>query len=118
MSLGIRLKQLRKQNNFTQEQMCEKLMMEQSLYSKYENDKISPNVEIIRRVASVFNVSTEWLMQPDCSQVTFEEGSINNGNGFIQTKNYYAVPKEFMDAFFKQQQMLEVLMKQILEKIE
>ncbi len=117
MSFGNRLKQLRKQYNFTQGQMSEKLAMEQSTYSKYENDKLSPNIEIIKRVAADFNISTEWLIEPDGNHVTFEQGSTNNGNGLIQTENYYAVPKEFMDAFLKQQQMIDLLVKELLEKL-
>lgn len=99
MSFGKQLKQLRKQYNFTQEEMSNKLAMEQSTYSKYENDKIIPNIEIVKRVANEFNVSPEWLMQSDNNTVTFEHGSTNNGNGLVQTEYYYAIPKDLWTHF-------------------
>ena len=94
--------------------MSEKLMMEQSTYSRYENDKSTPGMDVINRVVSEFNVSLEWLMNSESKTVIFENGSVNHS--LVQTDNYYAVPKEIIDALLKQQENISALLQQLLEK--
>jgi transcriptional regulator with XRE-family HTH domain len=60
MSFGQKLKQLRKEKFYSQEQMSEMLCMEQSNYSRYETDKASPSLELIKRIIDTFGVSFEW----------------------------------------------------------
>ena len=116
MSFGQKLKQIRKTGRLTQQEMSKRLFMEQPAYSKYENDKIIPTSDIIKRVADAFDVSTDWLLQPEVNNVNFNEGSINNGAVIIQLGKYYAVPKDFMEAFIKQQQIIEELLQQLGKK--
>jgi transcriptional regulator with XRE-family HTH domain len=63
MIFGQRLKHLRKLHQLTQEDMAEKLNMEQSTYSRYEKDKTkSVSHIIVLKVAKEFNVSADWLL--------------------------------------------------------
>jgi transcriptional regulator with XRE-family HTH domain len=117
MGFGDKLKQLRYSNRLTQQQMSHRLNMEQSNYSKYENNKIAPTADMINRVVSEFKVSSDWLLQPDANHVTFEDGSINNGAVICQNENYYAVPKDLMDTFLEQQKALTSLLQKVLEKL-
>jgi transcriptional regulator with XRE-family HTH domain len=62
MNFGTRLKQLRTQCRLNQQQMCSRLNMEQSTYSRYESGITKPVSDFIIRVAKEFNVSTDWLL--------------------------------------------------------
>ena len=115
MSFGSKLKQLRKQNNLTQLQMSEKLHMEQSNYSRYETDKTIPTADIIMRIAGAFNVTSDWLMQPDNTQIHFESGSSNQGS-VINNGTNYSVPKDVLDMLINQQKLLAELLQKLLEK--
>ncbi|MBP6022061.1 helix-turn-helix domain-containing protein [Ferruginibacter sp.] len=108
MSFGTKLREIRKQNNLLQKDMCEKLNMEQSTYSRYETDERLPTVDIINRVADTFNVSLDWLMQSEAKTVIFENGSANHG--VVQTENYYAVPKDVIEALLEQQKNTTTLL--------
>lgn len=116
MPFSKRLKQLRRQHGLTQQQMSERLHIDQSVYSKYENDKISPCMDFIARVAEEFKVSTEWLTLPDQNAVTFENCSINQ-NGYVQAHNFYTIPKEAFDTFIQQQQLLQELLQKLLHRL-
>jgi transcriptional regulator with XRE-family HTH domain len=115
MSFGNKLKQLRKQYRLTQQQMSEKLLMEQSNYSHYETDKTIPTADIIMRVAQTFNVTLDWLMQPDGNQINFESGSINQG-AVINNGTNYSIPKEVLDMLLSQQKMMVELLQKLIEK--
>jgi len=121
MSFGNKLKQLRRQNDLTQLQMSEKQHMEQSNYSRYERDKTIPTADVIMRVANIFKVEPDWLMQPDGAQINFETGSINNGNGAVinleQQHNSYSIPQEMLDMLMNQQKLLAALMQKLMEKL-
>jgi transcriptional regulator with XRE-family HTH domain len=116
MPFGDKLKQLRQIHKLTQKEMSDKLHMEQSSYSKYENNKIVPTADVITRVQEKFQVSADWLLQPDGNSVTFQ-GNVNQGNGFVQAKNFYAVPQELMDTWLQQQKMMEAILQKLMEKL-
>lgn len=61
--------------------------------------------------------SSYWLLQTEGTNVTFNEGSVNNGStGFIQAQNYYAVPKDVVDIILKQQKALGTVLQKIADK--
>ena len=110
MSFGIKLKMLRTQYKLDQDQMAKRLSVSQPVYSRYEANKksITPDDDFVTRVANEFDVTPEWLTTYGDRNVYFENGSIATGaTGIGQVENYYSVPKDFMDAFLKQQKMLE-----------
>lgn len=121
MSFGNKLREIRKQYNLVQKDMCEKLSMDQSTYSRYETDERLPTMDIVNRVADTFNVSLDWLMQSESKTVIFENGSTNHG--VVQTEHYYAVPKDVIETMLHQQQQtttllnnMTLLLQQVLPK--
>ena len=66
---------------------------------------------------AAFKVSDDWLLSPHANSVTFEDDSVNNGTGIVQADNYYAVPKDVLDALLKQEQTLQLLLQKVLEKL-
>ena len=61
-ALGLRLKQLRKKHNFTQAGLAAKLQITQQAVGKWETGRSFPEPALIIRLASVFNVSTDYLL--------------------------------------------------------
>jgi transcriptional regulator with XRE-family HTH domain len=60
--LGERLTILRKNKGLTQEACAKKIGIPRSTYSNYENGKREPDIETIRKMASFFEVSTDFLL--------------------------------------------------------
>ncbi|OGO88698.1 MAG: hypothetical protein A2Y24_06520 [Clostridiales bacterium GWE2_32_10] len=60
--LGERIKKLRINKNLNQEQLAEKLFMKKNYISRYENERVTPPIETIIKLAEIFNVSTDYLL--------------------------------------------------------
>lgn len=57
-----RLKELRKSAGLTQRQVSEKLNIRQQSYTRYENGTGEPNLETVAKIASMFDVSADFLL--------------------------------------------------------
>lgn len=58
--IGERLKELRGKR--TQEEIAMKIGVSRARYSHYENGRSEPDNETLRKIADVFNVSTDYLL--------------------------------------------------------
>ena len=58
---SVRLKELRLQHGFSQEELVEQIGIKQSSYSDWENGKCKPNYEKLEKIADFFGVSLDWL---------------------------------------------------------
>ena len=58
---SVRLKELRLQHGFSQEELAEKIGIKQNSYSDWENGKCKPNYEKLEKIADFFGVSLDWL---------------------------------------------------------
>lgn len=56
------LKQLRENNNLTQEQMAARLMVTRQAVSRWENGETQPNTDTLKLLSSEFNVSINTLL--------------------------------------------------------
>jgi len=61
-TIGENIKQLRIENNMTQEQLAKALDTTKSTISKYELDKRQPRYETVERMAAVFRTSTGKIL--------------------------------------------------------
>ena len=59
---SVRLKELRLQHGFSQEELSEQIGIKQSSYSDWENGKFKPNYEKLEKIADLFDVSLDWLV--------------------------------------------------------
>ena len=79
VDFGNRLKTLRKQNNYTQQQLASRLNLTKSVISAYENGLRLPSYEILITISRIFKVSTDYLLgleqkqEIDLSGLTNEE---------------------------------------------
>lgn len=55
------MREIRKQSGKTQEEVARGLLMDRTVYSKYETGKLTPNMEFIRRFAEYFSVPPDSL---------------------------------------------------------
>ncbi|MDY3248813.1 MAG: zinc ribbon domain-containing protein [Candidatus Choladocola sp.] len=56
------LKKLRENNNLTQEQLAERMMVTRQAVSRWENGETQPNTETLKLLSKEFNVSINTLL--------------------------------------------------------
>ncbi len=61
-TFGKRLKEARTHRQMTQNEVAGKLGIDFTTISKYENNKSQPDNEILRELASMYEVSLDWLI--------------------------------------------------------
>ena len=61
MSIGEKIKELRKNNKLTQEAFAEKLMVSRRTVIDWENDKYHPQTELLLKISEVFNIPLSEL---------------------------------------------------------
>ena len=70
MNLGKNIADLRKKNNLTQEDLANMLGVSPQAVSKWENDAACPDIALLPKIAEIFGVTIDELMN--------EQGSINS----------------------------------------
>lgn len=65
VSLGMRIRELRKERGLTQEELGERLLMTKSTICQYENDRIDIKCSVIREIANALHVLPEDLIRED-----------------------------------------------------
>lgn len=65
MSLGSNLSRFRKRSGFSQEMIAEKLGVSRQTVSKWELDTILPNIEQVKKLASLYEVDLATLVDDD-----------------------------------------------------
>lgn len=62
MTLGDKLSKLRKENNYTQEQLADVLGVSRQAVSKWESDITYPETEKLIRISKLFHCTTDYLL--------------------------------------------------------
>ena len=62
VDFGLKLKELRKQSGMTQQQLADKLGITKSVVSYYELSERTPSPEVLKDIALIFRVSTDYLL--------------------------------------------------------
>ncbi|WP_438710329.1 helix-turn-helix domain-containing protein [Aquimarina muelleri] len=63
MSIGSRIKQIRKQADMTQAEFANSIGMKQSPLSQIEGDKILPSIETLKIIRRKFNISYDFIIE-------------------------------------------------------
>ena len=61
MNIGKKLKELRIQQNLTQEMLSDLLGISRVNYTRYENDKVRPDYETLIKIADFYDFSLDDL---------------------------------------------------------
>ena len=73
VDFGNTLKRLRLESGYTQQQLADKLCVTKSVVSYYELQERYPSPEILIKLASIFHVSTDYLLGLDrCECVSLD----------------------------------------------
>lgn len=62
MDFGDRIKYLREYNGYDQMYVCDRLKIEQSALSNYENNRRTPKFDLVNKFAELYNVSIDYLL--------------------------------------------------------
>lgn len=65
MDFSDKLKDLRQQAGLTQKQLADQLGVIKSVVSFYERSERTPSPDVLRKLAAVFHVSTDFLLDID-----------------------------------------------------
>lgn len=110
MSFGERLRELRISANLTQEQLAKKVKLSKANISKYEADLVEPNIDTLKLLSIIFNVSTDYLLEKTNIKRVGSSKKLTN----IQADYYNR--EEFKDLTQDEVDTLAVLAKTLKEK--
>lgn len=63
MSIGDKVKALRKQHRFSQQELAEQLNVHQTAVSQWETGRTVPDHDAVVKIAKLFNVSTDYILE-------------------------------------------------------
>ena len=63
MGIGNKIKKYREERKMTQKDVAEVLEVEPGTISKYEKGIIEPNIDSIKKLAEVFNITVDELLK-------------------------------------------------------
>lgn len=81
MTLGEKLSRLRKENNYTQEELAELLGVSRQSISKWESDIAYPETDKLRKMGSLFDCSMDYLLKDEITEKN-GGGAQTNGDAF------------------------------------
>lgn len=74
MDFGTKIKELRKQNGLTQQQLASRIGVTKSVISFYELKERAPSPDTLVKLAQVFHVSTDYLLDVQKSRTVDVSG--------------------------------------------
>jgi transcriptional regulator with XRE-family HTH domain len=78
---GKNLKYIRKQREWTQEEMANQLQIKRSLVGAYEEERAEPRLEVMETICAKFSISLEEFLFQDLALLSTQEGESNTGSG-------------------------------------
>ena len=101
------LKQIRIENNLTQEQIAKQFNVTNKTISNYENGTRSPDLEFIKNLCNKFNISIKSF---------FEGNIINESNKKIYSDHYSDHFSDFLDFDFSSDYIKEIDIKFVYQE--
>ena len=65
MNIGQKIKELRQENNLTQEELAEQLGVSPQAISRWENSTTYPDITLLPIIANMFDVTIDYLLDMD-----------------------------------------------------
>lgn len=108
-----KLRGLRKSQGWSQGRLAQKIGADLQRISKYERGVIWPTMELMVRIAKVFDVTVDFLIRDDTKAAV---GKIKNQDLLNQLEQINDLPEEdqkavvsFLDAFIKRRKFEELI---------
>lgn len=88
--LSEQLKIIRRANKFTQQGLADAIGIERSTYASYETGRNKPDVNLLSKIAKVFGVSSDYILEIDTTApLNVEDISVKykkkSGNKLVST---------------------------------
>lgn len=100
--IGMNLKTLRKINNYTQEEVAEKINVSRQSVAKWENNESVPDINSCVELAKLYNVTLDNLVNhsQEKSGITIPpKGKYFFGSVTVGERGQIVIPKEARDVF-------------------
>ena len=75
MNLGKKIAELRKKNNLSQEELADKVGVARQTISKWEIGDTTPDINQVKIISKIFNISIDELVDNDINNVIVEKVS-------------------------------------------
>ncbi len=114
MSIGLKIKELRKSLDINQKELSLKMNIDNSQLSKIEKGKLTPTLSQLMDISSIFNVSIDWLLEKDR---TIKQ-KIKGNNNIVAGQNIKNSKLETDYLVKELKEQITVLKSQVKEKDE
>jgi transcriptional regulator with XRE-family HTH domain len=114
IAFGQRLKAAREAKGHTKEKLGKLVGVHHSQIGRYEKGEASPSAEVLKKMANVLHISTDFLMNGSTADLAAEniqdKTLINQFNRITElTEENKTVVSKLIDAFLFQQEMKQKL---------
>lgn len=94
MEVHDKIRVMREINQWSQEEMAEKLSMSPNGYAKIERGQSSINLDKLQQIANVFNIDMGELITSQDKSFFFSIGDHSNNNSYFGVSNVLAAENE------------------------
>ncbi len=95
---GKNLKYIRKQREWTQEEMANQLQIKRSLLGAYEEERAEPRLEVQEAICALFNISLEEFLFQDLSEKTSSDSESGSGMSYLDRRRSMKMDKSSSSA--------------------
>ena len=117
MKLSNNLKNIRKENNLSQEQLAEKLGVSRQAVSKWESGQSYPEMDKVLLICKLFNYNIDELMNENVKEVNETKQSKVNINKYVEDFFEFITKTVNMLSAMKFKQRMKCLIEQIIVSI-
>ena len=110
MSVGTKIRRLRLQNKWSQEELAHKLNVAQTSVSNFESNKTIPDFLVMQKVCEVFEVGFEYFIEENSTNNNVKKAkncNIGCNTGIINT-----MPEGILENMLKRLELLEKILQQ------
>lgn len=110
MSVGTKIRRLRLQNKWSQEELAHNLNVAQTSVSNFESNKTIPDFLVMQKVCEVFEVGFEYFIEENSTNNNVEKAkncNIGCNTGIINT-----MPEGILENMLKRLELLEKILQQ------
>ena len=106
MEVHDKIRVMREINQWSQEEMAEKLSMSPNGYAKIERGQSSINVDKLQQIANVFNIDMGELITSQDKSFFFSIGDYSNNNSYFGASNMLAAENEKLNSLLEMKDTL------------
>ena len=114
MAIGDKIKELRRKRNMSQTELGNLVSIHYSHIGKYENNQQVPSTETLKKIADVFEVSVDYLLDDESAssvKVSFQDEDLLRDFKAIEKmpENDKKTIKELINAFIVKNQIKQLV---------